>query len=142
LGYAPVGDDPAASLHPIEGGVERAFLELQPVVGDLLEPGGDRESMPGTPRERLEDEEIEGAVEHVVCRRGHRGRSLRMSKSQAVYTHLDDLSKRGASRGPPDQCLAAMLVRGTNEPIRSATTLLIVGNANPPPSRGMISSVA
>ena len=66
LGRAPLGLDPALSLHPVESRVERTLLDCQRLVGRVLEPTRNRISMTRPPRERFEDQHIEGAREQLT----------------------------------------------------------------------------
>ena len=50
LRHSPGGRDPAALLHAIERGIERAFFDLQDVVGQLLQADGDAVAVLGPAR--------------------------------------------------------------------------------------------
>src|SRR5215510_1330955 len=62
VGRAPARLDPAAPLEPVERRVERSLLDLQRGAGDLMEPLGDRPAVLRLERDRLENEEVEGAL--------------------------------------------------------------------------------
>jgi len=78
LAAAPLALDPAALLEAVQGGVERAFTYGENVICELLDPSGDGVSVRGSPRERLEDEEVERALQEVEIGRA-RHASHRMS---------------------------------------------------------------
>ena len=65
LGESPLGLEPAALLHAVEGGVERALFDLESLVGGLADPGGDGVAVSRPPREGLEDQEVERALEEI-----------------------------------------------------------------------------
>ena len=65
------GADPAASLEAVERRVQRSFLDLQDVVGDLLEPARNGVAVHGAPAQRLENENVERALEQVDCGFAH-----------------------------------------------------------------------
>src|SRR6185436_9906420 len=65
LGLPPVPFDPAALLHAVERGVERAFFDGEGVTARLLDPPPDPEPVHGAPGERLEDEGFEGALREL-----------------------------------------------------------------------------
>src|SRR5512134_2814459 len=71
LGDPPLGQDPPLPLHPVEGRVERALLDLDRLAAGLAEPAADGVPVPGTPAQGLEDEGVEGAVEAVFGLGGH-----------------------------------------------------------------------
>jgi hypothetical protein len=56
----------------VERGVQRTFLDEQVVVADHPDPFGNRVSMPGTPRQRLEDQHVERAAYEPTIRVEHR----------------------------------------------------------------------
>jgi hypothetical protein len=49
----------------MERWVERAFFDLQSLVGNPANPAGDLEAMHRTPGQRFENEDVEGALEEV-----------------------------------------------------------------------------
>ena len=59
FGHAPLGGDPRALFHAMERGVQRAVFNAQLVVGCLADPFRDGVAVHRTPRERLQDEEVE-----------------------------------------------------------------------------------
>src|SRR5918996_613364 len=73
LGDPPLGLDPPLPLHPVEGGVERALLDLDRLAAGVAEPAADGVPVSGTPAQGLEDEGVEGAVEAVFALGGHGG---------------------------------------------------------------------
>src|SRR5205085_4658937 len=56
---SPLRFDPAAGLHAVERRVERALLDLEIVVGRLADPPGDGVPVPRTPRQRLQDQQVQ-----------------------------------------------------------------------------------
>src|ERR1700756_3293616 len=63
LGCAPIGLDPAAGFEAVEGGVERALLDAEDVVGGLFDPAGDAVTVRRSPAYGFEDQEVERAAE-------------------------------------------------------------------------------
>jgi len=61
----PFAGDPFLLFEPMEGMVERAFLDLERSAGDILDPSSDGVPVSWPPGERLEDEHVEGAFEEV-----------------------------------------------------------------------------
>src|SRR5581483_4017827 len=53
LGQPPLRLEPAALLHAVERGVERALLDLEPVVGGFPDPGGHGVPVARSPGEGL-----------------------------------------------------------------------------------------
>ena len=66
LGESPLGGDPASILEAAQGGVERALLDRENVVGRVLDPAGDGVAMRGAGEERFENENAEGALEELA----------------------------------------------------------------------------
>ena len=60
-----LGLDPALIFKPVQRGVERALLDLQDIVRNLLDPFGDRPTVHWPGREGLKDEEIEGPLDEI-----------------------------------------------------------------------------
>src|SRR5262245_51675561 len=72
LGGAPLGPDPAAPLQPVQRRIERALLDAQRILRDLLNAIGDRPPVLRLEGERLEDQEIESPLRQIEFRRtGH-----------------------------------------------------------------------
>src|SRR5215208_7483774 len=63
LRLAPPGGEPPRLLHPVEGGEEGAGLHDVGPAGDLLDPARDAEAVHFAERERLEDQQVEGALQ-------------------------------------------------------------------------------
>ena len=61
----PVRLDPLLPLHPVEGGVERAFLHLDRLAAGIPQPAGDGVPVAGPPAQGAQDEGVEGSVEPV-----------------------------------------------------------------------------
>jgi hypothetical protein len=59
-------------LEPIQGGVERALVDLQPVSGDLLDAQQNAVAVKRAQRDGFEDEEIERPLQQFRRAR-HRG---------------------------------------------------------------------
>src|SRR6476659_7659566 len=68
LGDVPLGGDELFLRHAVEGGVQRAVLDLQAAVGDRLDPLRDAEAVLRTPREGTEDQEFERTLKDVEHR--------------------------------------------------------------------------
>jgi hypothetical protein len=65
-GQAPLGRDPAESFDAMESGVQRALLNAQDVIGDLLDVTRDGIAVHGCAgRERLQDQKVQRALEVV-----------------------------------------------------------------------------
>ena len=60
---APLGGEPAAAFHALEGLIERAVVDAERAVRAVLEPGGDGVAVHRAPAQCFEDEEVEGALE-------------------------------------------------------------------------------
>ena len=61
----PLGFDPALVLEAMERRVERALVDLQDVLGDLLDALRDRPAVQRAGLQRPEDEQVEGARKKV-----------------------------------------------------------------------------
>ena len=68
-GDAGFGFQPAFLQHPLQGGVERAFLHPQQVIGDLLDVLHQRIAVHGPVANRLQNHDFEGAGEEITARR-------------------------------------------------------------------------
>jgi hypothetical protein len=53
------------AFEPVQGGVERALLHLQRFFGDLLDALGDRPTVFGLERNRLENQQIQRALDEI-----------------------------------------------------------------------------
>ena len=62
---APARLDPLGALHAVEGGVERAFLDAQRVVGDLADNPADRVAVQRPPVQYTEHEKIERPAQRI-----------------------------------------------------------------------------
>src|SRR5580700_4958422 len=62
LGQSPFRRDGAIELQAVEGGVERAFLDGQHVVGEQMDGLSDSVAMHGAALEGVQDEQVEGAL--------------------------------------------------------------------------------
>jgi hypothetical protein len=57
-----------ATGNPDQGGIQRAYVELQRAARHLLEPRGNREAVQGAERvERLEHHEVERSLKRQPC---------------------------------------------------------------------------
>ena len=63
FGSLPRGRNPSAPFHAVQGGIERAFLDAERVVGRVLDPARDAIPMARAAGERLQDQQIERALE-------------------------------------------------------------------------------
>src|SRR6185369_1670103 len=70
LGFPPFALDEALALEAIEGGVERALLDLEALTRDLLDAEENAVSVARAEGHGLQDEHVEGALEEVR-RPGH-----------------------------------------------------------------------
>ena len=64
-GKPPPRGDKSSMLKAVEGGVQRAILELQDLVGCPANPFRDAEAVHRLPRQRLQNHDIDGAFEQV-----------------------------------------------------------------------------
>src|SRR5437762_5888219 len=65
FGDAPLRGDPTLVLETLERGIERSLLDQQHVVGELSNPPRDGPPVQRLEHERLEDEQIERALDEV-----------------------------------------------------------------------------
>src|SRR6266446_788596 len=65
FGGAPAGFDPAATFEAMQRGIEGALLNLQNVLGGLLDALGDGPAVLRLESKGFEDEEIEGALGEI-----------------------------------------------------------------------------
>ena len=65
LGDRPLRFNPALVFEPMEGGIERTLVDLQHVLGDLLDPFGDRPAVQRLGLQRPQDQQVERAGEQV-----------------------------------------------------------------------------
>src|SRR5262245_29493171 len=107
----PLRFDPAAVLHAVERWIQRALLDLKRVLGRVLYPARDAESVHRSPRQRLEDDEIECALEQFDRRHAC---SLRRSKVQDGLNSLGCLGERARETGR----LFAQLSQRLDEAVR------------------------
>src|SRR5262249_6129124 len=76
----PLGLDPAPVLETMEGRIERALVDLQDVLGNLLDALGDGPAVLGILLQRAEDQQIERA-----------GQQIGRSRHGVDYRHYDVL---------------------------------------------------
>src|SRR5690348_9665987 len=62
---APLGANPTASQHSLQGGVERALIDVEDVVGDLAESERETPPVHRLSGEELEGQHLEGPLEHL-----------------------------------------------------------------------------
>ncbi len=67
LAEVPASDSSHPSLeHPLKGGVERTFFDLQELVGNLLDVLDEAVAVHGAEPERLQDHHLESAGKEVA----------------------------------------------------------------------------
>jgi hypothetical protein len=66
FGFRPLGFDPTFLFETVQGGIERALLNLENFARDLLNALGDGPAVLGFEREGFKDEEIESALDEIV----------------------------------------------------------------------------
>ena len=66
FGGSPAGFEQAAEFESMEGGVERAFFDLEQLLGGLVDPLGDRVAVKRAAGEGFEDEHLQGALDEVA----------------------------------------------------------------------------
>src|SRR5690606_12143191 len=72
LGAAPLGVEPSRALEAMDRGEQRARVALEDAARDLLDAAGDAEAVERLETEGLEDQQVQGALDHVgVGRVGH-----------------------------------------------------------------------
>src|SRR5262245_37341289 len=70
VGHPPRGRDPTVTFQTLQGRIQRALLQLEDIVRQLLDPLGDGPSVQRLQRNGLEYQEIHGAL-HEVDRLAH-----------------------------------------------------------------------
>src|SRR5258708_24408228 len=69
---APLRGDPPALLQPQQRRVQRALIQLQQVLGNLLDALRDAVAVQRPQRiERLQNDQVQGSLENLASRRGH-----------------------------------------------------------------------
>src|SRR4051812_21888348 len=68
---APLGFDPALALEAMQGLVQRSVLDRELAVSALSDPLRDGVSVHRRPRERLEDQDVHGALHETKGFTGH-----------------------------------------------------------------------
>src|SRR5580765_2829442 len=71
LRHFPLGFDPAAMLEPVQGRVQRTLVDLEHVLGNVLDSLGDRPTMERIPLQRAEDQQIQRSGEQIWGARSH-----------------------------------------------------------------------
>jgi hypothetical protein len=69
---APFGAHPPPALQTVQRRVERSLLEQQHLLGGFLHPLRHGVAVTGSPRQRLQQHEVQAAAEHVHVRDCHR----------------------------------------------------------------------
>ena len=69
----PLRIEPAAIFQPVQCGVERTLMDLEKILGDLLEALRDAVAVPRAERKNLQDEEVQSPLEELrfCVRRSH-----------------------------------------------------------------------
>ena len=65
LGHLPLGFDPALMLEPVQGRVERALVDLEHVLGNVLDALGDRPAMERVLLQRAKDQQVQRSGEQI-----------------------------------------------------------------------------
>src|SRR5713226_314141 len=74
---APLRGDPAALLQPQQRRIQRALIQLQQVLGNLLDALRDAVAVQRSQGiERLQNDQVQGSLENLASRRGHRAAPL------------------------------------------------------------------
>ena len=66
VAFHPLGFDPGFLFEAVEGGIERALLDLEHFIGNLLNALGDGPAVLGLERDGFEDQEVEHALDEIV----------------------------------------------------------------------------
>src|SRR5206468_8801130 len=82
LRRTPLSVEPPRALEPVEGGEQRAWIDLKHVACDLLDPARNPEAVQRLQAQRLEDEHVERALNDVPVL-VHRGLASGASPIQA-----------------------------------------------------------
>ena len=61
----PRGVQPAGALQALQRGQQRAGIDLEGAAGDLLDAARDAEAVQGRQAQRLEDQQVQGALDDV-----------------------------------------------------------------------------
>jgi hypothetical protein len=72
----PFGSDESGSLHAMKSGVERAFLDTKLVIRRNKDVTGDAVTVFRPPRQRLQDKQVECALQGVSSQKGISPRRL------------------------------------------------------------------
>ena len=72
IGHAPFCLDPSLCFQPIKRRIKRTLLNAQNVFRHLLDPIGDRESVPRIVLERFQDQHFERSVNQIGFLSGHK----------------------------------------------------------------------
>src|SRR6185312_1598389 len=101
LGGAPLGAEPTAAFHPLEGLVESVVVDAEGAVGPVLEPSGDGVAVHGAPAQGLEDEQVEGALEQwEAVVHSHSTFPVSSKVKTNVWRRGRRVKPRGAEPGP------------------------------------------
>src|SRR5512133_2038505 len=92
----PLGAEPAAALHSLQGLIQRAVIDAECPAGAILEPRGDGVAVHRAPAKRLEDEKVERAFQQ---RQGIAGRhSMLPVSSNGSMWEIERLVKRTGTK--------------------------------------------
>jgi hypothetical protein len=104
----------------LERGIERAFLDLEPVTGGDLEPAQHAEPVHGAPAQGFEEQEIEGASDEVEAGGGWHGNLRLRSPTIPKVLRLDaEEADLVAEPGEAYQRTERMSVRAKSSPTNS-----------------------
>jgi hypothetical protein len=71
FGEPPLAGDRAAALEAVESRIEGALLHAERVLGGVVDPARHGVAMARSPREGLEDQQVEGALQQIERVVGH-----------------------------------------------------------------------
>src|SRR6476620_5227121 len=86
LGLLPLRRDPSLVLEAVQRGIERSLSHRELLAGEGLDALGDRPAVQRLARDRLEDEQVEGALEQVGGLRHDLTRIPRLSTMRHTST--------------------------------------------------------
>src|SRR5205814_10204325 len=72
IGNAPSGFDPALGLEAIKSWIKRSLLDVKDVFRHLMDPVGNRQTVPRIMLKRFQDQHVERAINEIWFLFGHR----------------------------------------------------------------------